>query len=246
MHPLSAHDILNIWERGLHQHPLDRALTILAPACPELTWEELTAISIVQRDARLFDLYEKTFGSTLKGFSGCPECGEHLEFTLLIADLKGNQSNNSSTNEYSLDLKESRIHLNFRFPNSIDLAAVMKCKDIQSARDTVARSCVIQATRDDEPLTENELSAEIINSLVECMAKCEPDAEILFDFKCPVCSHSWQMPFDIVVFLWKEISLYARSLLQEVHILASVYGWREEDILSMSPVRRKFYLEIMS
>jgi hypothetical protein len=29
-----------------------------------------------------------------------------------------------------------------------------------------------------------------------------------------------------------------------VHLLASAYGWSEGDILSMSPVRRQFYLEI--
>jgi len=246
MRLLSAHDMLNIWERGQYQHPLKRALTILAPACPEMTWEELTAISIVQRDVRLFDLYEENFGSMLKGFSGCPQCRENWEFTLPIAELKKNQSSNSSTNEYSLVLEESGINLKFRVPNSIDLAAVMNCNNMQSARDTIARGCVIQATRYGEPLTENELSAEIINRLVECMANTVPDAEILFDFECPACSHCWQMPLDIVVFLWQEICLYAKSLLQEVHVLALSYGWCEEDILSMSPVRRQYYLGLVT
>jgi hypothetical protein len=28
-----------------------------------------------------------------------------------------------------------------------------------------------------------------------------------------------------------------------VHALASVYGWSEKEILSLSPARRQFYLE---
>ena len=47
MRPLSAHDLLRVWELGEDQHPLDRALTILATACPELTWDELATLSIV-------------------------------------------------------------------------------------------------------------------------------------------------------------------------------------------------------
>jgi hypothetical protein len=34
-------------------------------------------------------------------------------------------------------------------------------------------------------------------------------------------------------------------VLREVHILASAYGWREDDILAMSPARRRIYLEML-
>jgi hypothetical protein len=31
--------------------------------------------------------------------------------------------------------------------------------------------------------------------------------------------------------------------LNDVHLLATSYGWRESDILAMSAVRRQFYIE---
>jgi len=35
MHALSAQEMLVVWERGLEQIPLERALTLLQAACPE-------------------------------------------------------------------------------------------------------------------------------------------------------------------------------------------------------------------
>jgi hypothetical protein len=32
---------------------------------------------------------------------------------------------------------------------------------------------------------------------------------------------------------------------REVHLLASAYGWRESDILAMTPWRRQLYLELV-
>src|ERR687894_3129170 len=89
MRPLSECDLLRVWEVGEDQHPLDRALTLLAAACPELTWDELAALSIGQRDARLLALRERTSGPRLYGFVECPRCAEHLEFDVAVADLRG-------------------------------------------------------------------------------------------------------------------------------------------------------------
>ena len=88
MRPLSAQDLLRVWEVGENQHPLDRALTLLAAACPELTWDELAALSVGQRDARLFTIREQTSGPRLNGFAECPRCAERLEFDVAVADLR--------------------------------------------------------------------------------------------------------------------------------------------------------------
>src|SRR5215204_6554358 len=88
MRSLSAYDLLRVWEAGEDQHPLDRALTLLAAACPELTWDELAALSVGQRDARLLALRERTSGPRLNGFAECPQCLERLEFDVAVADLR--------------------------------------------------------------------------------------------------------------------------------------------------------------
>jgi hypothetical protein len=51
--------------------------------------------------------------------------------------------------------------------------------------------------------------------------------------------------FDMPAYFWSEIQMGARRLLQEVHALASAYGWRESEILMLSAARRRAYLEMV-
>jgi hypothetical protein len=50
--------------------------------------------------------------------------------------------------------------------------------------------------------------------------------------------------FDIASFLWRETHGWAQGTLRDVHGLAAAYGWREEDVLRLSPTRRQIYLEL--
>jgi hypothetical protein len=70
-------------------------------------------------------------------------------------------------------------------------------------------------------------------------------ADIHFAARCQSCGHRWEPAFDIGAFLWSELDVWARRLLHEVHLLASVYGWWEGDILRLSPLRRRSYLQMV-
>src|SRR5260221_5390778 len=87
MHTFSGQEIVRLWEIGISQHPLDRALTLLMAAFPEASRERLALLSIGRRDACLFALREQTFGSRLCSLAACPACGEQFEFALNTADL---------------------------------------------------------------------------------------------------------------------------------------------------------------
>ena len=65
------------------------------------------------------------------------------------------------------------------------------------------------------------------------------------NLSCPSCDHRWQMAFDILYFFWSEINAWASRIMQEVHVLARAYGWRENEILGMSPWRRQRYLKML-
>lgn len=240
MRPLSAHDLLGVWEAGEDRHPLDRALILLAAACPELTWDELAALSIGQRDARLLTLRELTSGPMLNGFVECTRCAERLEFDVALSDLIVAAEPEEEARELLID----GLALRFRLPDSRDLAAVVGSRDPAAARGLLVRRCVLQASRDGEPVAASELPAEATTGLARRMAECDPQAEVLLDLRCPTCDHAWQALFDIVTFFWAELAARAKRLLREVHTLARAYGWREADILGMSARRRQYYLEM--
>lgn len=244
MRPLSAHHILQIWEMGQSQHPLDQALTLLTFACPDRTASELASLSIGQRDAYLLTLREMTFGSKLNAFAECPQCREQLEFGMNVADIRVTEPVAPQVQEYALAVEG--LELRFRLPNSWDMAAIVGCQDVAVANSQLMQRCLVQASRDGGAVAYSELPSNAIAQLAAQMAEYDPQAEILLDLNCPACNHSWQVLFDIVSFFWTELSVQAKRLLREVHQLARFYGWREADILSMSAMRRQFYLDMVS
>ena len=70
--------------------------------------------------------------------------------------------------------------------------------------------------------------------------------ELQLELRCPDCGHQWSAILDISTFFWEEINNQAKHLVETIHTLARAYGWRETDILSMSPWRRQLYLEMVS
>ena len=241
MRPLAASDILKVWEQGEEQPAIDRGLTMLAVASPELNLDELAALSIGQRDARLFELRELTFGPRLDGFTACPECQLRLVFTLDLAALRDRSSEPSVDEEFEFETEGCALR--FRLPNSRDLSAVGTREDVAAARRLLAERCVLQASRNVAAAA--ELSDEAVTQLAERIGECAPEAEVMLDFACPSCGHEWQSLFDIAAFFWAEIAAQARRLLREVHLLASAYGWREADILALGARRRQAFLEMI-
>jgi hypothetical protein len=240
LHLLSTHELLRAWETGQDGHPLDRAFVLLQTAWPEQTWEELAALCVGDRDARLLSLREQTLGPRLDGFAECPHCGEGLEFDVMVDDLRTAPGAGSDGEFVVGDLT-----LTFRLPDSRDLGAAAACHDAADARRVLVERCVLHASRDGVPVPANDLSAETVGVLAERMAEQDPQAEVLLALQCPACDRAWQAHFDIASFLWSEVAAWAHRLLDEVHTLARAYGWSEADILGMSVRRRQTYLGML-
>ncbi len=238
----SDSELIAIWERASGEHPVDRALTLLS-VCSDESPEELAVLSIGSRDARLLEIYERFFGLTLNAFAECPVCAEALEYSLSIRDLA---SSAPKDEEASLTLTADHTRVRLRLPDSRDLRAVSGCTDLTVVTRLLMERCVVEALVDEKPTPFEMLPEAIIDTIASTMAAADPQAEILIDLHCPACSHPWQVTFDIELFLWSKISATVRHLLQQVHTLAFVYGWRELDILALSPTRRQIYVEMAS
>ncbi|NEO98512.1 MAG: phage baseplate protein [Symploca sp. SIO2E9] len=243
MQPLTANELIRCWEIGQSQHPLDRALTLLSFACPEKPMATLAAMSIGQRDAHLLTLREITFGEQMNGWAECPQCSERLEFTMKTSQMRLVELQQAEAEEYIIKIGEWQLQ--YRLPNSWDLAAIVGSQDYEQAARQLRQRCLLKASLSGEERSYNHLPEEVIEKIVEAIAAQDPQIEILLDLDCPACGHNWQVMLDIVWFIWKEISAKAQRILQEVHVLARFYGWREADILSMSTLRRQYYLSLV-
>ena len=237
MRPLSVPELLNIWERGLGSRPFERALTILSAAAPESSTADLARISIGRRDATLLRLREWAFGSELAMMAACPRCHRELETAITVADLCA-PIESARVSETSPAIGDYKFRC--RAPNTEDLAACTGL-DVAMSRQTLFTRCVLDCTCVGAPVGTEKLPTEIIDAVIERIAETD-QADIRIDLSCPDCDYRWNELFDIVSFFWTEIDAWARRILREVHILASVYGWRESDILALGPVRRQIYL----
>lgn len=244
MRALSAHDILRIWEIGQDHHPVDRALTMLDMVCPDMSHHDLADIDVARRDMLLLDLRENTFGAKMDCFTKCPRCSEKLELLLTTKEIRASIKPRYENGDGAFELVEGDLKVKFRLPNSKDIAEAVGY-DTASARMFIVRRCIVEAKHCGEKLPMNEQDEKIINTIAESMSAYASQADISIDLTCVGCGHQYQTTLDIASFLWSEISSEAKRLLREVHILATAYGWREIDILSMSYARRKSYLQMV-
>jgi hypothetical protein len=116
---------------------------------------------------------------------------------------------------------------------------------IEAARRALLYACITHAQHLETELSADELPARVMSVVVEHMATADHQADVDLALTCPACAHQWIVPFDIASFFWQEIAAWAIRILQDVHTLASAYGWSERDILAMSPNRRQAYLEMV-
>jgi hypothetical protein len=240
----STQHLLSAWEAGRAEpHPVQRALGLLAAAFPDVSQAALAELSIGERDARLLALRERAFGPRLDALVVCPRCGERLELHVNASDLRVTQPPDRGR---VLSLQADDYEIAFRVPNSADLAALVDQSEIDTGRRKLLERVISHAAHQGREVAVEALPEAVLAALEQQMAAADPQGEVLLDLSCQSCGNEWQALFDVVSFLWSEIDAWAVRLLREVHSLARAYGWREADILAMSPWRRQCYLEMLS
>lgn len=245
MQTLTSQTIVHLWESGLRQRPLERMVTLLAAALPGVSREDLLALSVGQCDAYLLLLYERMFGSRFVAFAECGQCQERLEFSIDLTNIWAGAAPVTEVGKlypYQIENYEAQL----RLPTLADLLAISARQDVHAARQLLLQRCVVSAAREQDTMPVEALPDTVTTALGERILERDPQAEVQIDIACPQCQHSWPALFDISAFLWAEIQTHAKRLLREVHSLARAYGWREADILALSPARRQFYLEMVN
>jgi hypothetical protein len=222
--------------------PSTRSCALLGAAWVDGSASEHGALSVGRCDGMLVDLRERLFGSRFEAWIACPHCGQGLELAFDAADLKipvthdGGRPVALRVGEYSLLCKAPCID---------DLACVERLGSSEERHAELLARTVIEASINGTPCAAAELPQSVIDALERTLQ--EYDAQILADLgvNCDACGHQWSAPFDIVAYLWTELERWAARLMWEVSALAQAFGWREMDLIMMTPWRRQRYLETL-
>lgn len=230
---LRATDLLATWESGLAAGPVHRALLLHA-----LVGDGSVEVTVGDRDRQLFALRRSLFGERLNGRLSCPGCSTEQEFDFDVANVLRTKS--TMDGPQWIDAGEWRVLL--RLPTSDDLLAA--AGDPGEARNVLLSRCVLAVERHGRPV-DAEVPAEVQNRLAAAAAEADPAADVRVTMSCVECGQCNTATVDIGSYLWAELDTWARSLLLDVHVLASAYGWTEPDVLALSPTRRRYYLELV-
>ncbi|MFD8871641.1 hypothetical protein ACFV1F_46130 [Streptomyces sp. NPDC059590] len=262
-------ELLATWEAGLaHQGP-GRALLLHRAARPEAGTDELLSMPVGEREADLYALRRALFGARMQVRVECGACGEDMEFELDAGDLGARPRRGDGP----LRVEEGEWTVEFRLPTVADIEAVTagsgpagldaaassaEAGDAGDAGDdspaALARRlllarCTVSATRAGRPVPAGQLRGlrlpeAVQRRLAEAAEQADPAAKVTLKIACPECGEATSAELDIASYLWTELDSWARDLLLDVHLLATAYGWSEPEILALSPLRRRYYLEL--
>lgn len=269
MEPVGQAALLTVWEAGLTAGRTGRALLLHTVARPGAGTAELLAVPLGQRDVELYGLRVELFGERLDVRAGCPGCAEELEFAFDARQLFGasesvGAADSLGTSE-SVGAAESGgasepvgaarpvagpllveldgWRVGFRLPTPGDLAAAEQAP-AGRGRAVLLERCVLTAEHGGEPVAARQLPEPVQRRMAEAAAAADPCADVRLNLGCPGCGRQALAELDIASYLWEELDDWARAALLDVHLLATAYGWSEAEILALSPLRRRYYLEL--
>ncbi|WP_055473053.1 T4 family baseplate hub assembly chaperone [Streptomyces pathocidini] len=267
-------ELLATWEAGLALHGSGRALLLHRVARPEAgTDDELLAVPVGEREADLFALRRALFGERMQVRTECGACGEAMEFDLdarelgvrtvpsegplrvtegewtvefrlpTAADLAAVAA---ATDEPAAD-KPLALGPSALEPLAHEPSVLGSASPADDARRRLVARCTLSAVRAGKPVPAQalgELPEPVLRRLAEAAEQADPTAEVTLDVRCPDCGKATPAELDITTYLWTELDAWARDLLLDVHLLAGAYGWSEPEVLALSPLRRRYYLEL--
>jgi hypothetical protein len=229
----------------MNQTMIHRAIDLLSFVLPGKNAEETARLSIGERDATLLHLREWLFGRQLHNLAKCPVCSEQIEWDMDTREIISQSAVYEKSPEEFL-LKENGYAILFRLPDSNDLSEAMVIKENTAGEWKLLERLIIDCKYNGKPFKIKKLPERILTLLDQKIGENIPQADIVMNINCVNCNNQWDVPFDIMSYLWGEINNWARHILQDISTLARTYGWSEKDILLMSPARRRIYLDLIN
>src|ERR1041384_2368885 len=142
MHPLSAAQVMDVWEKAWPLPPIERALALWSAA--DETVDDPAALPIGAREHALLSAHATTFGPALDALATCPACGETIEVSAWIpAMLDQREAGDTAKAGDTVIVTHRRVRIECRLPSSADIAALPADAGARETRDFLARRLVV-------------------------------------------------------------------------------------------------------
>ncbi len=231
--------LLALWEHGLARPAWERADALLEHAD-----DGCSPRTLGERTRALLTLHAALFGAEIDLLSHCPACRSAARFTANCEVLLDGLPQTAPAASHRLDVEGLAIE--FRLPAAADLAAAATADTDEGFARSVLDRCVLSCTERGGDVSISTVADAVLDAVSRRMEALDPAAAISFATTCPDCAARWNAPLDIGRLVWDKLQLAVERLLVDVDALARAYGWTEREILSLSPVRRAAYLQLVT
>jgi hypothetical protein len=167
--------------------------------------------------------YADAFGATADCVLECPACGQELDVSVPLAELDARGGGEAAVAE-----------LTVRAPTTRDLLAA------RDGDELLAR-CVSEDGAPVDPAALDGERRDAVDAAAEDLAGL---AAIVVRAECPDCGAEASAPLDPGLLLWERVASAVPAALGEVAELALAFGWSEREVLALTPLRRRAYLEL--
>ena len=184
-------------------------------------------LTAAARDRALAGLYAQNYGDAIASSPLCAACGVRYDLFFSLADML-----NAHPVELSADdIYRTQDGARFRLPTGEDELAVFTMGP-EAARDELLYRCAVDDNVDlDAVEAAMEAAAPLLNTEVEAI--------------CPECAARQRARFDMGTYLLRRVLRDKERLPSEIHMLALVYGWGYDDILSLTRAERRRHLALI-
>jgi hypothetical protein len=185
----------------------------------------------------LLELRRLMFGDVVRSTTCCPaeRCGAAVDVTFRISDYVAHHAPRRTAGvvvggDGWMALENAPVQ--FRVPLASDQIAV-------GGRADAARLLVARCVRPAEP------PARLLARVARALERLAPSLADSVCGTCPECRTEIEVYFDPQEFTFRELRAEASLIYEDIHLLASRYGWSEPEIMALPRARRMRYAELL-
>lgn len=166
----------------------------------------------------------------------CRHCGHVYDLSLMLADAIRRMPDRWQT---EIEVHTSLGRRCFAIPNGAHEESHAHTGRGSDPRRSFAALCGLsdQAREESMQFDENDLTL-----IDEGLEAASPDVSDVTRATCPTCGLETSARIDPLLFAFPQEG----SILHEIHLIASGYGWRHDEILELSSRHRSFYAAMIS
>jgi hypothetical protein len=200
-----------------------------------LAADEAGNLTAWERDRLLAVLYTRIYGPRIDTTIHCQSCESLFDVDFILQTLMDDLAPEEIFRDGEDGFFISQHGVHFRLPTGDDECAVFGLPPEQAVVELLQRCLADSAP----------LDADTAAEVQKAMQALSPVVNVDLDAKCPECGQAQVVQFDLQRYLLTALMNDRRQLVQEIHLLASAYGWSLSEILNLTRSQRRAFVALV-